>query len=103
MKRYVFYDRKTGEILHTHQTFKLGSESPVSVSKKELESIAQRMVHTKSPGNKGVSSRPVSSRRVLRSISPKTGRLVTKKISEDYWTREDAEDQDIRGPARGGR
>ena len=82
MKRYMFYDRKTGEILHTHQVFKLGSDKPQTVSTEELKMLTNRMVDPDRIRHLTVTVAPQSSHKILRSVNPKTGKLVTKRASQ---------------------
>ncbi len=103
MKRYMFYDSKTGEILHTHQTFKLGSDQPATSSKEELASVASRMVASKRVRHLLVTTPPASSHKTLRSVNLKTGKLVTKTAPKGYWLKEEDENRTTTDPARGGR
>lgn len=103
MRRYIFYDGKTGEILHTHQTFKLGSDKPITASKEELALVASRMVPLKRARNMLVTATPASSRNTLRSVNPKTRKLVTKRAPKDYWLKEQAAEKKVTEPGRGGR
>ncbi len=103
MKRYMFYDGKTGEILHTHQMFKLGSDKPITASKEELALVARRMVHSKRARHLLVAAPPTSSRRTLRSVNPKTRKLVTEKVAKGYWLKEQTAEKKVTEPARGGR
>ena len=101
MKRYVFFDKKTGEILHTHQVFKMGSEKPRAVSKKKLALLANRLVDPKRIRHTTVSDAPRSSHKVIRSIDPKFGKLVTKSAPKDYWQKKRTGENS--SPAKGGR
>jgi len=80
MKRYVFYDRKTGEILHTHQVFKLESDKPQAVSTEELKMLTNRMVDPDRIRHLTVTVSPQSSHKILRSVNPKTGKLVAMAV-----------------------
>ena len=103
MERYVFYDRTTGEILHTHQVFKLGSDEPQTVSKEELGMVTNRMVDPRRIRHLTVTVAPQSSHKVLRSVNPKTGKLVTKRAPKDYWRKKRSGEGISTLPAEGGR
>lgn len=40
MKLYVVYDKKTGDVLHTHASYLLGSDEPVAASEEEVLALA---------------------------------------------------------------
>ncbi len=101
MKRHLFYDKNTGEILHTHQVFKFGSEKPQAVSKDELAMLTNRQVDPKRIRHTTVTVAPQSSHRVLRSVNPKTGKLVTKRTPKNHW-KKDAAGGGSPTPAKGG-
>lgn len=103
MKRYMFYDRKTGEILHTHQVFKLGSDEPQKVSTEELKMLTNRMVDPDRIRHLTVTVPPQSSHKILRSVNPKTGKLMTKRAPKDYWRKRTSGESSATFPAEGGR
>ena len=85
MKRYVFFDQETGEIVHTHQVYKLGSEKLQKVSDAELRELTNRMVDVGKIEHTLTSAPIQSSSKIARYVNPKTRKLVTKKLSRNYW------------------
>ena len=102
MKRYMFFDRKTGEILHTHQVFKLGSDRPQTVSTEDLKMLTNRMVDPDRISHLTVTVAPQPSHKILRSVNTKTGKLVTKRAPKDYWQKKKAGKSVSTMPAEGG-
>lgn len=103
MKRYLFYDKTTGEILHTHQVFKMGSDKPLKVSAEELAMLTNRIVDPKRMKHLQVNTKIVSSHRLTKSINVKTGKLVSKRIPRDYWKSIKSADTAKNQPAKGGK
>ncbi len=87
MRRYVVYDRNTGEILHTHQVFNFGSEDPVDVPVEEVIRLTSRMIDP-ARAECVVFSDPVeSSSKALRSVNTRSQQVVTRRAARDYWTK----------------
>ncbi|HEY5854094.1 MAG TPA: hypothetical protein VIW24_08605 [Aldersonia sp.] len=40
MKMYVVYDKRTGNVLHTHASYVLGSDEPVAAREEEVLALA---------------------------------------------------------------
>ena len=103
MKRYMFYNSKTGEILHTHQVFKMGSEKPQKVTVEELRMLTNRMVDPDRISHLIVTAAPKSSHKILRSVNPQTGKLFTKKTPKEYWQKRRSGDDHSERPSKGGK
>ena len=88
MKRYMFYDKKTGEIVHTHQVHKINSDKLLEVSEADLQDMANRMVDLATTKYLVTQASVQSSRRVARHVRPKKGKLVSKKLPKDYWQKQ---------------
>ncbi len=42
MKLYVIYDRDTGEVVHTHTSYVLGNDEPVTATEEDVLAVAPR-------------------------------------------------------------
>lgn len=90
MKRTLFYDRETGELLHSHYEVRvvergkdggaeLSAPAPVSVEDASAE-LTSRGLDLTRIGSVTTSDRPSSSRRTARRVDPGTGRLRTRRL-----------------------
>lgn len=94
MKRTLLYDKRTGEIRHTHHGVYVGDGRAPGQTEKEILELASRHVDVRRVATAVTSAAPQSSRRVLRMVDPKTGRMRTRRIPDGYWTRRDQEEHD---------
>ncbi len=80
MKRYVFFDKKTGQILHTHQVYRLGSEELQEVSEAELRRMVERAVDPARTESLLVDMPVQSSFKVELCVNPKTRKIVATQL-----------------------
>jgi RNA-binding protein YhbY len=77
LKRYILYNNETGDILHTHQVFRLGSDEPEEVSEEVIQEIAGRFAEPRKIKVKLIDEPYLSSEKFSRKIDVKIGKLVT--------------------------
>ena len=82
MKKYVLYDNKTGEILHTHQSYKLGSDELEKISDKELEEITSRFEEPEKIKIAMIDEPYQSSRLFVKKVDIKTSKILVTQIKE---------------------
>ena len=92
MKRSLFYDRRTGELLHSHYEVRAveprdGSDARLSApAAVELDAeLAELVSRGLDPGRLGsvtTSVAPQSSRRTARFVDVKTGRLRSRRLEQ---------------------
>ena len=90
MKRTLFFDRETGELLHSHYEVRVVegrddgdarlSAPTAAVLEGELAELVSRGLDPRRLGSLTTSVAPQSSRRAARSVDTKTGRLRTRRI-----------------------
>jgi hypothetical protein len=90
MKRTLFYDRKTGELMHAHYEVKViegrdETEARLSAPSAaalpdELAELMTRGLDIDRLGSLTTSVAPQSSRRLARSVDTKTGRLRAQRL-----------------------
>lgn len=84
MKRYMFFDKKTGQILHTHQVYKLGSEELQEVPAEELKRMVRRIVNP-ARAESLLTDMPVqSSFKVSLLVNPKTRKILVTKLPREF-------------------
>jgi hypothetical protein len=93
MKRYVFFDKKTGQILHTHQVYKLGSEELQEVSEEELKRMVGRIVDPARAESLLVDIPVQSSFKAELSVNPKTRKLVVTKLPPKLQAKKEIKDK----------
>jgi len=101
MKRTLFYDRKTGELMHAHYEVKViegGKEAEARLSAPsaaaltdELAELMTRGLDLDRLGSLTTSVAPQSSRRMARSVNTKTGRLRAVRLETVDGTSHDEE------------
>jgi hypothetical protein len=79
LKRYILYNNETGDILHTHQVFRLGSDEPEEVSEEVIQEIAGRFAEPREIKVKLIDEPYLSSEKFSRKIDVKIGKLVTSE------------------------
>lgn len=99
MRRYLFFDEETGEILHSHQTYEFGSEELIAPDEESLALILERLQAPRSLARLITDEEPVSSLRAGRRVEVATGALQLTEADPRY-RRESAESEP---PGRGGR
>ena len=99
MKRYLFFDRETGEILHSHQTYEFGSEELIEPDDESLSLILERLQVPGSLARLVTEEEPVSSLRAGRRVDVRSGALQLTETDPRY-RRESVESEP---PSRGGR
>jgi hypothetical protein len=90
MKRTLFYDRKTGELMHAHYEVKVIEGSKDAAARlsapsaaalpDELAELMTRGLDLDRLGSLTTSVAPQSSRRMARSVDTKTGRLRAQRL-----------------------
>ncbi|MCP2262200.1 hypothetical protein LX15_005934 [Streptoalloteichus tenebrarius] len=79
MRRYVFYDRETGRVVHTHAA--VGAEGrEVEVSPEELAELVGRVVDPRSVSWVLTDVNPISSRVAEQWVDPATGELEVRRV-----------------------
>ncbi len=99
MKRYLFFDKQTGEILHSHQIYEFGSEELIEPDDESLAPILERLQAPGPLARLVTEEEPVSSFRAGRRVDVRTGALQLTEADPRY-RRESAESEP---PSRGGR
>jgi hypothetical protein len=90
MRRTLFYDRATGELLHSHYEVRaIDSDDPEGARLSApravdldagMAELVSRGLDPKRLGSLTTSVAPQSSRRTERSVNVKTGRLLSRRI-----------------------
>ncbi|MGH3800561.1 MAG: hypothetical protein ACRDTD_10585 [Pseudonocardiaceae bacterium] len=90
MRRTLFYDRETGELLHSHYEVRVvegGDDGEARLSDPaavtlddELAELVSRGLDPARLGSLTTSVAPQSSRRTARSVDVKTGRLRSRRL-----------------------
>jgi hypothetical protein len=99
VKRNLFFDKQTGEILHSHQTYAFGSEELIEPDDESLALILERLQAPASLARLVTEEEPVSSFRAGRRVDVRTGVLQLTEADPRY-RRKSAESEP---PSRGGR
>lgn len=85
MKRYVLFDKESGEILHTHQYFKFGSDDFEKVPEEEVRQIFSRLAKPEKI-NTILTDEPYrSSYNFARKVDIKSGTIITTEHPSEYW------------------
>jgi hypothetical protein len=79
MKRYVFYDRATGEILHTHHVANADNDF-LDVDERDLEAMVERVVDTASTASLVADLETMSSRAAVHHVDAERGHLKTSRV-----------------------
>jgi len=88
MKRTLFYDRQTGELLHAHYEVRVVEgrddarlSAPAAVDlETELAELVSRGLDPERLGRLTTSVAPQSSRRMARSVDVATGKLRSRRL-----------------------
>ena len=100
MKRTLFYDRVTGELLHSHYEVRVVESrddgdarlsAPAAADlETELAELVSRGLDSERMGSLTTSVAPQSSRRTARSVDVTTGRLRSRRLelSDDIASEE---------------
>jgi len=100
MKRTLFYDRETGELLHSHYEVRVegqdDGEARLSAPRvadldADLTELVSRGLDPQRLGSLNTSVAPHSSRRTRRWVDVKTGRLRSRRLelTDDIASEED--------------
>jgi hypothetical protein len=81
--RYVFYDKTTGAIVHTHQSFALDNDNPQEANEQDVRAIVSRLRHSDRVGVTSTEMPVVSSREATMSVDPRTGEVVKHSLVTD--------------------
>ena len=98
MRRYLFFDEETGEILHSHQTYEFGSDELIEPDDESLALILERLQAPRSLSRLVTDEEPVSSLRAGRRVDVRTGVLQLTEADPRYR----AESAESEPPSRGG-
>ena len=79
MKRYVFYDPTTGEIVHTHHVVTEARDF-VDVDDRDLAMMVDRFVDTSTTASLVSNIRTISSRGAVHRVDTKRNRVVTSRL-----------------------
>ena len=81
--RYVLYDKASGAILHSHQSFKLGSDDPQEMTDDEMRAVVGRFADT-SVLDIAKTEVPVqSSRQAKMTVDLKTREVIIEALASD--------------------
>ncbi|MGB5757543.1 MAG: hypothetical protein WBM50_11565 [Acidimicrobiales bacterium] len=90
MRRTLFYDRKTGELLHSHYEVRVVEDDDPAGARlsvpqaveldAEMAELVSRGLDPEYLGSLVTSVAPQSSRRTERSVNVKTGRLRSRRL-----------------------
>jgi hypothetical protein len=89
--RYILYDKDTGEILHTHQSFKFGNDEPQNATENEIRLIVGRFDEADKLDLTKTTAPQVSSMQAEMAVDVKTGEVVVKQLRADALSRRLAE------------
>ncbi|MBV1799668.1 hypothetical protein [Siccirubricoccus sp. G192] len=89
--RYVLYDKTTGAIVHTHQSFTLDKEQPQEVTEEDARAILSRFGDADRLGITRTAMPVVSSREATMSVDLSTGEVVKHPLVTDALGRQLAE------------
>jgi hypothetical protein len=89
--RYVLYDKSSGGIVHTHQSFRLGESEPRDVTEDEIRAVLTRFLDADRLGITRTAVPLVSSRQAVMSVDLKTGEVMLKSLVSDEISRRLAE------------
>ncbi len=79
MKRYVFYDPRTGRVLHTHEVVTAEGKT-TKVNAEELAPMVERMVDVEVSQWLLTTVKPLSSRVAEQTVDTETGKLSVKRV-----------------------
>ena len=89
--RYILYDKSTGAILHTHQSFTIGSDEPQEVAEDDIRVVIERFAEADKLDLTKTTVPLVSSRQAEMAVDLKTGEVVVKQLVADSLSRRLAE------------
>jgi hypothetical protein len=89
--RYVLYDKTTGAIVHTHQSFALDKDQPQEVTEEDARAILSRFRDADRLGITRTAMPVVSSREATMSVDLSTGEVVKHPLVTDALGRQLAE------------
>jgi hypothetical protein len=81
--RYVVYDKTSGVIVHTHQSFTLDNDQPQEAEEEDVRAIVSRLRHSDRLGITKTDMPVVSSREATMSVNLKTGEVVKHSLVTD--------------------
>jgi hypothetical protein len=81
--RYVLYDKSSGVITHTHQSFRLGPSEPRDVTEDEIRAVLTRFPDADRLSITRTEVPLVSSRQAVMSVDLKTGEVMVKSLVPD--------------------
>lgn len=87
MDRYVFYDERTGEIVHSHQSLRIGSNDLTEPDDETLALLTDRVAAFGPVARVATSEPLVSSLRAARRVDVRTGRLETVEADPRFRVR----------------
>jgi hypothetical protein len=74
--RYVLYDKASGVIVHTHESFTLDKDQPQKASEEDIRAILSRFDDSDRLGITTTEMPVVSSREATMSVNLSTGQVV---------------------------
>jgi hypothetical protein len=89
--RYVLYDKSSGVIVHTHQSFGLGESEPRPATEDEIRAVIARFPYADRLSLTRTEVPLVSSRQAAMSVDLKTGEILVKSLVPDEISRRLAE------------
>jgi len=103
VKRYVLYNKKTGEILHSHRSYRFGSDEPVEVPEEKIKKIASRIVDPEKIKVMITDEPFKSSYNFARKVDIKSGKITTTKLPPYFWVKKARRKRRLRGAPVGGK
>jgi hypothetical protein len=89
--RYVLYDKTTGAIVHTHQSFTLDTDQPQEAAEDDVRAILSRFSDADRLGITRTAMPIVSSREATMSVNLGTGEVIKHPLVTDALGRQLAE------------
>jgi hypothetical protein len=81
--RYVFYDKQSGQILHTLRVYNLGSDEPQEPTEDDIRAVLQRFPNPDKIDLTRTEVPRASSRQLTRAVDLKTGKVVSTPLVRD--------------------
>ena len=95
MKRYILFDKENGEILHTHQYFKFGSDDFEKVPEEEVKQIFSRIAKPEKIDVILTDEPYKSSYNFARKVDIKSRKVITTERPSEYWIQRAQEKNNI--------
>jgi hypothetical protein len=85
--RYVLYDKTSGAILHTHQSFKFDNNEPQDAAEEDIRLVMDRLGEPDKLDLTRTTVSVVSSRQAEMTVDLKTNKVAVKPLTTDPLSR----------------